>query len=232
MRSIPDVIGSQPFRHFHARLEEVGRTNRSDAEPAGKRRKQQADGSLTQDQHRFIALDAQFVKRFQTSVDRLDETGALERHRIGDPNHAALNDPIHDAHVLRKPTTGRLETGSDAHFLVLGALGVVPVLAIEAIETWNVVEQADAITFGKPGDFITDANDSAGRLMSVDSRRRQEIMLDFLEVRMADAAGFNAYKDFAGTGLWNGNLLKGDSLLSRVYCCPHHRCCGYVAAIG
>ena len=46
--------------------------------------------------------------------------------------------------------------------------------------------------------FAPHVRDHAGRLMPVDSGRREQVVFDLLEIGVADAAGFHANQDFAG----------------------------------
>ena len=51
------------------------------------------------------------------------------------------------------------------------------------------------------------AHHNACSLMSIDARRGQKVVFDFLEIGMADSAGFHAHENFAWSDFGNGHLL-------------------------
>ena len=70
-----------------------------------------------------------------------------------------------------------------------------------------------------PGLIIRDiratAADHAGGLMAVDSGRRQQIVFDFLEIGVADAAGFHPNQNLAGANFGRVDLVDGNVLSPR-----------------
>ena len=61
---------------------------------------------------------------FQTGVDRFDKRRHLERNAVRDFLHAAFDDPVHHADILRKTAARGLESGRHAHFLINGTLRI------------------------------------------------------------------------------------------------------------
>jgi hypothetical protein len=47
----------------------------------------------------------------------------------------------------------------------------------------------------------------SSRLMSIDARRGQKVVFDFFQIGMADATGFHAHQNLAGTDFRNRYLL-------------------------
>ena len=69
--------------------------------------------------HQFPGLRIALHNRLQAGIHRLDQAGAFKGDAIGNLLDAAAYNPIHDAHVLRESAAGGLESGCDAHSLVV-----------------------------------------------------------------------------------------------------------------
>jgi hypothetical protein len=134
-----------------------------------------------------------------------------------------LNNPVHDAYILREAATGWLKTCCDSDLLIARALRVVLMSAVKAIQARNVVKQANSIARGKLLNTLTDFGDDARRLMPIDTGCRQQVMLDLLEIGMADAADFNAHQDLARPDFRHADLLNGDPPVALVDSRAHRR---------
>src|SRR5208283_1589636 len=143
--------------------------------------------------------------------------GALERYAVGNLLHATFHNPVHHPDILRKAAAGGLETGRDAHFLIDGALRVKLMLAIKTILARNVMEGHHAVPRAKLLDLGPHAGHHARRLMAENAWRHQQVVLDLLQVRMADAAGLHPNQDFAWPDFGRGNFLDLHQALSAVH---------------
>ena len=97
----------------------------------------------------IFRLRSHLLDAFEAGVHRLDETGLVEGYSIGNLFDAALDDPVHGAHVLGETASGGFIPGRDADFLVDRALGVEFAPAIEALRARNVMENDDAVAGAK-----------------------------------------------------------------------------------
>jgi hypothetical protein len=139
------------------------------------------------------------VNSFVAVFYRLYPARLIEGNSVRNQLDSALYDPIEDAHVLRKPAAGRLITCRRAHFFVNRTLGVQPAVTVEAIAAGNVVEKDDAIAGNVFSNAIPGSHDDAGGLVAVDAGRREQVVLDFLQIGMTDTTGFDADEKLAGT---------------------------------
>ena len=124
---------------------------------------------------------------------------------------AATDNPVHHAHVLREAAAGRLVSGGDADFLIDGALGVDFAAAVKARHARDVVEHDHAVARFEITDAIARFRNDAGDLMAVNARRSQKIVLDLLQIGVADAAGFHAHEDLAGAYPGSGHVFNSDN---------------------
>jgi hypothetical protein len=73
-----------------------------------------------------------------------------------------------------------------------------------------MVKCDDAIAQPEAGDSGTNGGYDPGRLMAVDARRSEQVVLDFLEVCVANPAGLDANQDLAGADGWRWNPLHAN----------------------
>src|SRR5262249_52136390 len=143
----------------------------------------------------------------EAGVHRFNEAGAVERDTVRNLFHAASNDPVHHADILRKASSGWFVAGAYADFLVDRALCIDFAAAVEASPAWDVVKDHYAIARRKAFHALSHLRHHTGGLMPVDPRRRQQIVFNLLEIGMADAAGFDAHQNLAGPDLGSRDVL-------------------------
>ena len=162
----------------------------------------QADGALAHDEDEVLGLGIALHHRLEAGVEGFDEGGPLEGDAFGDLLHAAFHDPIHHPDVLGKPAAGGFKPGGDPDFLVHRALGVSFAVAVEAFEPqgmwWKATTRSPGRNFTTPAPH---GHDHACGLMTVNPGRGQQVVLDFFEVGVADAAGFHADEE-SRRGRW------------------------------
>ena len=134
--------------------------------------KNQPDRSLAQNRHHVFRLRIDLLDALQASIYRLDETRLVEGNAGRNFFDAPLDDPIHRAHVLRKPAAGRLISGGDADLLVDRALGVKLPPAVKTFAARNVVKHDHAVAGREARDARADRGHHARGLMPVNARRR------------------------------------------------------------
>src|SRR5450755_3085049 len=185
--------------------------------------KHQANRSLANHHGGFIGLGRALHYGLQTGVDRFDETGALERNSFRNFFNAVLDDPVHNAHVLREAAAGRFKSRCHTHLLIDRALGIKLSLAVEAVLARNMVKNHYAIAGNVLRDIASRAHYHSGGLMSIDAGRGQKVVFDFLQVGMADSTRFHAHQDFARSDLRYGHLLDAYDTLAFVHSRVHRR---------
>ena len=162
-------------------------------------------------------LRIQLHHALETGIDGLDEAGAIERNALRDFFHAAPDDPVHDANVLRKSAAGRLISRRYADLFINRALGVQFVAAVEAFQARNMVEDDHAVAGRVIADACADGCHHAGGFMAENARRGEQIVFDFLEIGVADAAAFHANQQLAGAdGRASGLRLHRDFAVAGV----------------
>jgi hypothetical protein len=130
---------------------------------------------------------------------------------------AALDNPIHDADVLRETASSRLKAGSEAHSLINGALGIELALAIKTFTAGNVVEGHDAVADFEPRYAGPSGSNHTRGFMAENAGRIEQIVLDFLKVCMANAACLDSYQDFAGADCRRWDFLDPNRALAAVH---------------
>ena len=95
---------------------------------------------MAQDNHHVLRFKVQLDDALQAGIHRLHKAGAIIRDSVRDLFHPAPGDPIHDAHILREASAGRLVPRRDADLLVDQALRVELVAAVEAFPAGDVME--------------------------------------------------------------------------------------------
>ena len=163
------------------------------------RGEEQSDRPLPHDEYALLRVHRALGQALEARIGGLDESGPLETHAVRDPLYAATHDPVHQPHVLGEAAAGGLVTGSHADLPIRGALRVVPIPAVVAVEAWNVVEKADAIADLKIGYIVPYGSNRARRFVPVDAGRREQVVFDLLEVGVTDAATVHPHEQFART---------------------------------
>src|SRR5262249_55568366 len=126
----------------------------------------QANGALAHDEDEIIWMRIALDDGLETSVQRLHESGAIERYAIRDFLDAAVHDPIHYANKLRKAAASWFESSGDADLLILRTLRINFAAAIKTFTARNVVEGYDSIARPKSRYAFADSRDNTGCLMS------------------------------------------------------------------
>ena len=140
----------------------------------------EADRSLSQNHHNVFRLRIDQLHALETGVHRFDEAGLIEGNALGNFFDAVLDDPVHDADVLRESAACRFISRRDADFLVNRALGIQLALAIKTLAARNVVKDDDTVTRDVARDTRAYGRNHTRRLMTVNARRRQQVVRDFL----------------------------------------------------
>jgi hypothetical protein len=86
-----------------------------------------------------------------------------------------------------------------------------------------MVEDHNAIAYFKFPDTGADLGYDSGGFMAVNAGGSEEIVLDLLEIGVANAAGFHAHQDFTGADSRSGYILNGDDGSAFVYGGGHGR---------
>ena len=155
-------------------------------------------GALALYKHHVVGLRIALMDGFEAGVERLDENCYFKRNAVRNLLDAMLDDPVHDADVLRESSTRGLEARGDADLLIDRALRVQLALAEEASAARNVVEDDDAVAGFELRDVGAHMRYNSGGLVAVNARRRQQVVFNFFQIGVTDAAGFHANEDFAG----------------------------------
>ena len=174
------------------------------------------------------------LESLEAGIYRLDEAGLIETHAVRDFFYAALDDPVHDADVLRKAAAGRLESRRHADLLVDRALRKQLAPAIEAFAARNVVKHHHPVAGMKARDAGAHRRDHAGGFVAVNPGRLQQVIGDLLQIRVADAARLHADQDLPRTNLRDGNRFhfhaSGAAIHRGLHCpLPRHSTSGSVS---
>src|ERR1019366_1765449 len=213
---VPRKFRATPRRQAQPLWNRIGRGD-ARARAIHQHREHQPDGPLPQNSHELAGLRVAFHHGLQTSVERLNQRRTLERHAIGNLFDAALHNPIHHPHVLRKPAPGWFEARCNAHFLINGALCIVVASTVETFQARDMVEGHHAVALLETGDPGTGSGHRAGGFVPVDARRLEQVVLDLLQVGMADAASFHANEDFARADPRRWNFLHLNRTLASIH---------------
>src|ERR1700735_161734 len=155
-----------------------------------------SDGTLAYYQDHLIFRDASFAYSLQAGIHRFHKGGFFEADIRGQRNHSALNDPRHGANVFREAAAVGIEAGCEAYFLISGALRKEFSFAIETIAARNMMEADHAIARFELGDTTADFDYRASKFVAENLWRRDETVMNFLDVRATDAAGSHAEEKF------------------------------------
>ena len=177
---------------------------------------EKTDRPLTLHEDHVVRLRVALLHRLQAGVHGLDEGSDFERHSVRNFFDAAIDNPVHGAHILRETATGRLEARRHADLLVDGALGVQFPQAVESAAAGNVVEDDHAVAGLEAHDGRADLCDDAGGFVAVDARRRQEVVFDLLEVGGANTAGFNPNENLPVADFRGVNLVDRDNAVAAI----------------
>jgi len=93
--------------------------------------------------------------------------------------------------------------------------------AIEALHARDVMKDQNSVAGLEILNFLADGRNFAGCFVSIYPRRRQQIVLNLLQIGMTDAATVDFYEYFSWSDLRHGNRLDADSALARVNGRPH-----------
>ena len=116
-----------------------------------------------------------------TRVQRLHQRSTLEADTVGIFSTPRLTIQSMIRTYWPKPPPAGSNPGRDSHLLVDRALRVQLSITVEAIETGNVMERDDAVARGRsPLRPSPGGNHCSSRLMTEDSRARQQVVLDLL----------------------------------------------------
>src|SRR5882724_9216646 len=141
-------------------------------------------------------MQRQVLNSLQASVDRLDKTGLLVGHTVGDADRSLRDNPIHHADVLGESSTSGFEACCATYFFIGLALGKGFVAAVITFAARNVVEDHHSITGIPIVDAFADGGYHAGDFVSEDARGGVGARGDFFKIGAADAAGVHADKQF------------------------------------
>src|SRR5438309_9851298 len=123
------------------------------------------------------------VVRLESGIHWLHPAGLIERKPFQYSIHATVDHPIHSSHILREPAASRLITCRYSDLFVDRALCVKSPLAVKAMETGNMVKDCDPVTYCVSGNTFADCGNDPCRLVAVDARGRQKVILDLLQIR-------------------------------------------------
>src|SRR5262249_7526862 len=139
-------------------------------------------------------------------------------------HHAFAYDPVHHADVLGEAPAAGLKTGSRAHFLIDRTLGENLLAAVIALTAGNMVEDHDAVAFGKALYALAPAYNLPRHLVTKDPWSRMRAGGNLLEIGSADAAGMHAHQQLSWTDIRNGHGFQANIVLAAVHCRLHGSC--------
>src|SRR5262249_16925072 len=122
----------------------------------------------------------------------------------------AVHDPIHHPDILGETPSRRLEASGDAYPLVNRALRVNLSFTVEALQARNVMERNHPVAGTETRNFGANRCDHACGLVPINPRRSQQVMLDLLEVGVANATRFDPDQEFAWTDLRSRYFFDSD----------------------
>jgi len=118
----------------------------------------QADGTAADYQDRFVRRYPSLLYGFDDGVDGLDEGGFFEGDIVRQRDDAALGDPGHGFDVFAEAAAVGREAAGEAGGLILLALRIEALFAVEAGAAGRVVETHHAIARLPFGDAGTDGD--------------------------------------------------------------------------
>jgi hypothetical protein len=180
-------------------------------EALGQHCKDEANRALAQDRYPITALQREQFDCFEAGIYGFNPAGLIERHTIRNHLDAAIYNPVHYANVLRESPASRLIASRYTHPFVLRTLSIQAAIAVEAVATRYVVENDHAIARGIFRNPIADGCNDAGSFVAVDPRRREEVVLDFLQIGMTNAAALHSNQNFALRQRWRLDRFEGDA---------------------
>jgi len=93
--------------------------------------------------------------------------------------------------------------------------------AIEALHARDVMEHQNSVAGLDIPNFLAGGCNFAGCFVSINTRGRQQIVRNLLQVGMTDTAAVDFDEYFSRPDLWHGDRLDADSALARVHSRPH-----------
>jgi hypothetical protein len=100
-------------------------------------------------------------------------------------------------------------------------LGIELAEAIETFSAWNVMKNYYSVSRMKPGNTAACIHHNTGRLMSVNTRRWKEVILDLLEIGVTDTAALNSNEYFIGADRGSWDHAHFNLALACIHCGPH-----------
>ena len=193
---VQNQLRAKQLREFPARLQQVSRDHVNP--PQGEEsRENQSDGSLTNDEHGVASQERHTIDRFEDRVYGLQHSAFHITVFIGNSNNAGKN-KRHDTDVFGITAARRLEAGGNPGALVGCALRISAVATDVTFQTGNVMMQAHTIPDVETANPCADPGDESRSLMSENPGRRNGAVLDFLDIRRANAADGHFHQDFIG----------------------------------
>src|SRR6266403_1997154 len=176
----------------------------------------QADGAAADYQDGFVRCYPSLLYCFDDGVDGLDEGGFFEGDIVRQRDDSALGNPGHSFDVFAETAAVGREAAGEPRGLVLLALRIEALFAVEAGAAGRVVETHHAITGLPFGDAGTDGDYCAGEFVAEDLRRLDVTLEDFLDVGAADSASGDFDEDFVDADFGNGDVFDADDSLFAV----------------
>src|SRR6267154_616915 len=176
----------------------------------------QADGAAADYQDCFVRCYPSLLHGFDDGVDGLDEGGFFEGDIVRERDDAALGNPGHSFDVFAETAAVGREAAGEPRGLVLLALRIEALFAVEAGAAGRVVETHHAITGLPFGDAGADRDYRAGEFVAEDLRRLDVTLEDFFNVGAADAASGDFDEDFVDADFGDGDFFDADNSLFAV----------------
>src|SRR5271165_6913535 len=184
---------------------------------AGQHRQNDADGSLTNHEHRLAGRKSQCFNTFHAGIDRLDEGCLLERHTFRNADNALANDPFHHPNVLGETAAAGFVAGGRAHLLIGGTLGEHLVSAVIAVAARNVMENHHPVPNVKFRNIVPEGSYHPGSFMAEDARRGMRPSGNLLQVCAADATGVDPHQHLTRANRRNRYGLEPDVIDTTVH---------------
>jgi hypothetical protein len=148
-------------------------------------------------QNSFVFGHTSFAHSLETSIYGFYESGFFKADVCGERDHSALNNPGHCANVFRKASAIRIEASRKTDLLVSCALRKKLSLAIKTGTARDVVEADHTVAGFKFRDAAPGFNYGASKLVPQNLRRRDETVMNLLNICATNAASGYAEKKFA-----------------------------------
>ena len=140
--------------------------------------------------------------------------------RGGNVHHAG-QDKGHHADIFGVAAARGFEARGDAGALVGGALGVGVMPAGMAVQARDMMVQGHAVAGFERVRARADRDDGAGGFMAEDARRGDGAVVDFLDVRGADAADGDAHEQLVAADARHRHGLQAQVIGAAIDDGPH-----------